>query len=141
MKRIHIVNVKNLGDDFLEVISNHSFFLGRKNDDVKFQETDEFDGDLKKVTAVFVDEKNAYFVIDMQYVYKMTAERFESESWVSKILNFEGVGTGKTNIQVSREVRDYLADLGKKGESYDDILQKLILFYEIHRNKGGYNLE
>ena len=48
---------------------------------------------------------------------------------------------GKTNIQVSRETRDYLASLGKKGESYDDILQKLILFYEIHKNKGGYNLE
>lgn len=134
MKRIHIVNVNNLGDDFLEVISNHSFFLGRKSDDVKFQETDEFDGDLKKVTAVFVDDKYAYFVIDMKYVYKMGAGKFESESWVTKLLNFEGVSTGKTNIQVSRETRDKLANLGNKGDSYDDIIVRLLNFY--FENKG-----
>lgn len=33
---------------------------------------------------------------------------------------------GKTNIQVSREMRDFLSSKGKKGESYDDILRKLL---------------
>ena len=33
---------------------------------------------------------------------------------------------GKTNIQVSREMRDFLSSHGKKGESYDDILRKLL---------------
>lgn len=32
----------------------------------------------------------------------------------------------KTNIQVSREMRDFLSSRGKKGESYDDILRKLL---------------
>ena len=32
----------------------------------------------------------------------------------------------KTNIQVSREVRDALASLGKKGDSYDDILHRIL---------------
>ena len=31
------------------------------------------------------------------------------------------VMTGKTNIQVSRETRDYLAKLGGKDDTYDDI--------------------
>ena len=34
--------------------------------------------------------------------------------------------SGKTNIQVSREMRDFLSSKGKKGESYDDILKKLL---------------
>lgn len=33
---------------------------------------------------------------------------------------------GKTNIQVSREMRDFLSSRGRKGESYDDILKKLL---------------
>lgn len=32
----------------------------------------------------------------------------------------------KTNIQVSRTTRDALANLGKKGDSYDGILRKLM---------------
>lgn len=32
----------------------------------------------------------------------------------------------KTNIQVSREMRDFLSSRGRKGESYDDILKKLL---------------
>lgn len=32
----------------------------------------------------------------------------------------------KTNIQISREMRDFLSSRGKKGESYDDILKKLL---------------
>ena len=36
------------------------------------------------------------------------------------------MGEGKTNIQVSREMRDFLSSHGKKGESYDQILRKLL---------------
>lgn len=43
---------------------------------------------------------------------------------------------GKTNIQVSRETRDYLAKLGRKGDSYDYIIRKLLAFYEIHKVVG-----
>lgn len=32
----------------------------------------------------------------------------------------------KTNIQISREMRNFLSSRGKKGESYDDILRKLL---------------
>ena len=31
----------------------------------------------------------------------------------------------KTNIQVSRSTRDALADMGRKGDTYDDILRRL----------------
>ena len=37
-----------------------------------------------------------------------------------------GMNEGKTNIQVSREMRDFLSSKGKKGESYDGILKKLL---------------
>lgn len=37
----------------------------------------------------------------------------------------------KTNIQVSIRTRDYLAELGKKGDSYDDIIRRLLAYYEI----------
>ena len=33
---------------------------------------------------------------------------------------------GKTTIQVSRELKKFLDSRGKKGESYDDILRKLL---------------
>jgi len=32
----------------------------------------------------------------------------------------------KTTIAISKETRDQLKDLGKKGETYDEILRKLI---------------
>ena len=35
----------------------------------------------------------------------------------------------KTNIQVSRATRDVLAKLGSKGDTYDDIIKRLIEFY------------
>jgi predicted CopG family antitoxin len=31
-----------------------------------------------------------------------------------------------TTIQISKETREKLADIGKKGETYDDIIKKLI---------------
>jgi hypothetical protein len=31
-----------------------------------------------------------------------------------------------TTIQIAKETRDELADLGKKGETYDEIIKKLI---------------
>ena len=37
----------------------------------------------------------------------------------------------KTNIQVSRETRDYLAKLGNKGDTYDTIIRRLLAYYEI----------
>lgn len=36
---------------------------------------------------------------------------------------------GKTNIQVSRDTRNELAMMGKKGDTYDDIIRRLIEFY------------
>ena len=38
---------------------------------------------------------------------------------------------GKTNIQVSRETRDRLAELGRKDDTYDDIIRRLIEFYYV----------
>ena len=38
--------------------------------------------------------------------------------------------SGKTNIQVSRSTRNRLAELGKKDDSYDDIIIRLLNFYE-----------
>ena len=35
----------------------------------------------------------------------------------------------KTNIQVSRDTRNELAMMGKKGDTYDDIIRRLIEFY------------
>ena len=40
----------------------------------------------------------------------------------------------KTTIQITRETRNKLRELGKKGETYDEIIHKLILFY-IEHNK------
>ena len=40
---------------------------------------------------------------------------------------------GTTNIQVSRKTRDYLVKLGNKGDTYDDIIRRLLAFYEIHQ--------
>jgi predicted CopG family antitoxin len=34
--------------------------------------------------------------------------------------------TEATTIQVSKETREKLADMGKKGETYDEIINKLI---------------
>ena len=36
----------------------------------------------------------------------------------------------KTNVQVRRSTRDKLALLGKKTETYDDIINRLIEHYE-----------
>ena len=38
----------------------------------------------------------------------------------------------KTTVQINRETRNELRELGKKGETYDAIIQKLILFYNEH---------
>jgi predicted CopG family antitoxin len=39
----------------------------------------------------------------------------------------------KTNIQVDVETRDKLADLGKKGDSFADIVKRLLEFYYEHQ--------
>ena len=39
----------------------------------------------------------------------------------------------KTNIQVSISTRDALTELGRKGDSYDLIIRKLLDFY--HENQ------
>ena len=38
----------------------------------------------------------------------------------------------KINIQVSRNTHRELSELGKKGQSYDDIVQMLLQFYKEH---------
>jgi hypothetical protein len=37
---------------------------------------------------------------------------------------------GKTTIQLEEETRDRLRGFGKKGESYDDIVLRLMDFFE-----------
>ena len=39
----------------------------------------------------------------------------------------------KINIQVSRETHKELSEIGKKGQSYDDIVQMLLIFYKEHQ--------
>lgn len=34
--------------------------------------------------------------------------------------------TDKTSIQVSRELQEILSDLGKKGETYEDVIRRLV---------------
>jgi len=38
-----------------------------------------------------------------------------------------------TTIQISKEIRDQLKELGKKGETYDEIIRKLL---ELVKQKG-----
>ena len=38
--------------------------------------------------------------------------------------------SGKTTIQVSRETKTKLNEMGKKGDTYDSIIQKLIKNFE-----------
>ena len=40
-----------------------------------------------------------------------------------------------TSIKIQMSTRDRLVDLGKKNESYDTIINKLIDFYEKSNNK------
>jgi hypothetical protein len=40
-----------------------------------------------------------------------------------------------TTIKIDKKTRDQLVDLGKKNESYDTIVNKLIDFYEQKRDK------
>ncbi|AGB03391.1 hypothetical protein Metfor_2389 [Methanoregula formicica SMSP] len=42
---------------------------------------------------------------------------------------------GLTTIKIQTETRDKLADLGKKSESYDTILNRLIDFYRDNAKK------
>lgn len=39
-----------------------------------------------------------------------------------------------TTIQLSRETRDQLKDLGKKGETYDEIVRRLL---KLAKQSGG----
>jgi predicted CopG family antitoxin len=46
----------------------------------------------------------------------------------------------KSTIQISEDLRNALKDLGKKGESYEDVLWKLV--YNKNRRRGHlYNIE
>ena len=36
----------------------------------------------------------------------------------------------KSTIAISEDLRNALKDLGKKGESYEDVLWRLVKFYE-----------
>lgn len=40
----------------------------------------------------------------------------------------------QTSIKIQMSTRDRLVDLGKKNESYDTIINKLIDFYEEHKD-------
>ena len=38
----------------------------------------------------------------------------------------------KINIQLNRETHRELSEIGRKGQSYDDIVQVLLQFYKKH---------
>lgn len=39
----------------------------------------------------------------------------------------------KTNVQISRATRNALADLGKKDDTFDDVIRMLLEFYLEHQ--------
>lgn len=41
----------------------------------------------------------------------------------------------KINIQVSRDTHRKLSEIGQKGQSYNDIVEELLLFYMEHHQK------
>lgn len=43
-----------------------------------------------------------------------------------------------TTITIRKETREKLKELGKKGETYDDILNRLIQFYQRKDTKNRY---
>jgi len=43
---------------------------------------------------------------------------------------------GLATIRISKEVRERLKALGRKGETYDDVIMRLIEFYERERSKA-----
>lgn len=43
---------------------------------------------------------------------------------------------GITTIQLSRKTRDMLKELGKKGETYDEIIKKLLELIKKCENNG-----
>lgn len=45
---------------------------------------------------------------------------------ISAIMIMMSKREGKTTIQITKETADKLATLGKKGESYEDIILKLL---------------
>ncbi len=40
-----------------------------------------------------------------------------------------------TTVKVTKRTREKLAELGKKNETYEDIIEKLIAFYNDSRNR------
>ena len=38
-----------------------------------------------------------------------------------------------TTIKVKKETREQLASIGRKGETYEDIIQRLLKYYKEHR--------
>ena len=40
-----------------------------------------------------------------------------------------------TTVKVTKKTRERLAELGKKNETYEEIIQKLIQFYNDSRNR------
>jgi len=43
---------------------------------------------------------------------------------------------GFVTIRISKETRERLKALGRKGETYDDVIARLIEFYEKERSKA-----
>jgi predicted CopG family antitoxin len=41
-----------------------------------------------------------------------------------------------TTIQISKETREKLAEMGKKGDTYDEIIQRLLKLAESSKEKG-----
>ena len=40
-----------------------------------------------------------------------------------------------TTVKVTKRTREKLAELGKKNETYEDIIEKLITFYNASQNR------
>ena len=41
----------------------------------------------------------------------------------------------RSSIQLSKEIRDKLKELGKMGDSYEDVIKKLIVFYKDNKER------
>ena len=52
------------------------------------------------------------------------------DNWIIMNTETTGIEMSQTTIKIQMSTRDRLVDLGKKNESYDTIINKLIDFFE-----------
>lgn len=53
------------------------------------------------------------------------------------IYSYNSYYINMTTIQISERLRDKLKDMGKKGDSYEDVIQGLVEYKEREKKEGG----